>query len=194
MDGQEFEGLAAASRSFRRYDGSLMGEGDLRALVAAARLAPSGNNLQVVRFRLVTGTLGCATTFSHLHWAGLLRDWDGPAAGERPGGYVIVCLPERLAANPVRLIDVGIAAQTMALAARARGLGCCMLRNFDAALAADLALPDDLTPVLVLAVGVPVEHVVLEDVGASGEHGLAYWRETDGSHHVPKLSVGELLV
>jgi nitroreductase len=105
---------------------------------------------------------------------------------------VIVCLPERLAANPVRLIDVGIAAQTMALATRARGLGCCMLRSFDAALAADLALPDDLTPVLVLAVGIPVEHVVLEDVG--DEHGLTYWREADGSHHVPKLSVGELLV
>ncbi len=194
MDGQEFEGLAASSRSFRRYDGSLVEEDALRSLVAAARLAPSGNNKQVLRFRLVASAPACATTFSHLGWAALLKDWDGPTAGERPGGYVVICLPKKLATNPIRLMDTGIAAQTIALAARARGLGCCMLRNFDAALAADLALPDDLTPVLVLAVGVPVEHVVLEDVGASGEHGLAYWRETDGSHHVPKLSVGELLV
>ena len=81
--------------------------------------------------------------------------WDGPAPEERPHGYVVVCLPAQLADNPVRLIDVGIAAQTMALAACTRGLGCCMVRSFDAGLAEELSLPDGLVPALVLAVGGP---------------------------------------
>lgn len=193
-DGEGFEGLVAASRSCRRFSGEVVGEGELRALVAAARLAPSGNNMQLARFRLVGGSNaeGCARVFSHLRWAAALSDWDGPAPDERPGGYVVVCLPEKLARNAVRLLDVGIAAQTMALAARARGLGCCMLRSFDAGLADELGLPDGLVPALVLAVGVPAERVVLED--AAPGCGLAYWREADGSHHVPKLGVEELLV
>ena len=82
----------------------------------------------------------------HLRWAALYKDWDGPAEGERPHGYVVICLPAELADNPIRLIDVGIAAQTMALAACARGLGCCMLRSFDAGLADELALPEGLAP------------------------------------------------
>ena len=63
MDGREFEGLVAMTRSFRRYDGSLLEEGTLRSLVAAARLAPSGNNKQTLRFRLVVGAETCAKTF-----------------------------------------------------------------------------------------------------------------------------------
>ena len=105
---------------------------------------------------------------------------------------MVVCLPAQLADNPVRLIDVGIAAQTMALAACARGLGCCMIRSFDAGLAEELSLPDGLVPALVLAVGGRGEHVSLE--GPDTEHGLSYWREPDGTHCVPKLRLEDLLV
>ena len=192
MNGMEFQDLVAASRTYRRFGDRPVGAAVLSGLVDAARLAPCGNNMQLLRFRVVAERDACEAVFGHLRWAALYRDWDGPAEGERPRGYVVVCLPEGMADNPIRLIDVGIAAQTMALAACARGLGCCMLRSFDAGLADDLALPEGLVPALVLAVGGRGERVVLE--GPDTEHGLAYWREPDGTHCVPKLRLEDLLV
>ena len=191
MDGADFQGLVAASRSYRRFSGDWLGAGELEALVDAARLAPCGNNMQVVRFRVVSGREACESVLGHLRWAALLRDWDGPSEDEQPRGYVVACLPDGLSSNPIRLIDVGIAAQTMALAACARGLGCCMLRSFDDGLAGDLGLPEGLTPALVLAVGARGERVRLE--GADTDHGLAYWRASDGTHCVPKLGLKDRL-
>lgn len=190
----EFQELVESSRTYRRYTAEPVGEADLRALVEAARMAPTGNNTQLLRFRIVPGedAQACRTVFAHLHWAAALKDWEGPEAGELPGGYIVVCLPARLASNPVRLIDVGIASQTIALAAAARGLGCCMHKSYDACLADELGLADaGLAPAMVMAFGPRGEKVVLE--GAHTEHGLTYWREADGSHHVPKLELGELL-
>lgn len=200
MDAIEFQGLVAESRTYRRYDGRPLSAQDLRGLVDAARLAPTGNNSQQLRFRVVPGMedpAGCQLVFSHLHWAASLPDWSGPEADERPGGYVVVCLPRKVAASPVRLIDVGIAAQTLALAAAARGLGTCMHKSYDACLESELGLDAlGLDVALVLSVGGRGEKVVLEraGVGAAQGHGLAYWRDPDRSHHVPKLSLEELLV
>lgn len=196
MDGQGFEALVRTSRSCRRFGGDEVGEGVLRELVAAARLAPTGNNTQQLRFRLVSGPEACAGVFAHLRWAAALTDWAGPEPDERPGGYVVICLPAAAAANEVRHMDVGIAAQTMALAATSRGLGACLVKSFDAGLAGELALPGGLVPALVVAVGPRAETVVLEEAGstAAAPHGLAYWREADGTHHVPKLPLDELVV
>ncbi len=200
MDAAQFQQLVEGSRTYRRYGARPLRREELLGLVEAARVAPTGNNSQQLRFRLVSGMedpAGCQLVFSHLHWAALLHDWSGPESDERPGGYVVVCLPHKAAANPVRLIDVGIAAQTISLAAAARGLGACMHKSYDACLGAELGLEElGLDVALVLSVGERGEKVVLEraGVGAAQGHGLTYWRDSDRSHHVPKLSVEELLV
>lgn len=200
MDASQFQQLVAESRTYRRYGARPLSREELLGLVEAARLAPTGNNSQQLRFRVVPGMedpAGCQLVFSHLHWAAALPDWNGPEADERPGGYVLVCLPHKAAKNPVRLIDVGIAAQTLALAAAARGLGTCMHKSYDACLGTELGLEGlGLDVALVLAVGERGEKVVLEraGVGAAQGHGLTYWRDLDRSHHVPKLSLEELLV
>ena len=43
---------------------------------------------------------------------------------------------------------------------------------------------------LPLALGYPAETVALDDAQGGD---VAYWRDGTGVHHVPKLSVGELL-
>ena len=195
MDSKEFHELVRGARTYRRYDGEAVGEGVLRELVDAARLAPSGNNAQVIRFRVVSAddAAEAEKVFSHLHWAGALKDWDGPEAGELPGGYVVLCLPQKLATNPIRLIDVGIASQTIVLAAAARGLGACMHKSYDACLGDELGLTEaGYAVAMVVALGSRGEKVELEP--ATTDHGLTYWREADGSHHVPKLSLDDLLV
>lgn len=195
IDANEFHQLIEGARTYRRYSGEAVEEGVLRELVDAARLSPCGNNMQVLRFRVVSADDAEAAekVFSHLHWAGALKDWNGPEPGERPGGYVVVCLPAKLVANPIRLIDVGIASQSIVLAAASRGLGACMHKSYDACLGDELGLTDaGYAVAMVIALGPRAEKIVLEP--ATTDHGLTYWRESDGSHHVPKLALDDLLV
>lgn len=195
IDANEFHQLIEGARTYRRYSGEAVEEGVLRELVDAARLSPCGNNMQVLRFRVVSadGAEAAEKVFSHLHWAGALKDWNGPEPGERPGGYVVVCLPAKLVANPIRLIDVGIASQSIVLAAASRGLGACMHKSYDACLGDELGLTDaGYAVAMVIALGPRAEKIVLEP--ATTDHGLTYWRGPDGSHHVPKLALDDLLV
>ncbi len=140
--------------------------------------------------------------FANPGWAGLVAAWAGPVVGARPTAYVTVLGPAGSRRSAIRNQDAGIAAQTLALAARASGLGCCMVASFDAHLMETIGLAGregELEPLVVLALGVPAadEEVVVEP--ADTPHGLAYWRERDAltgawTHHVPKLALEELLV
>ena len=194
MNSKNFQDLVRSSRSYRRFaEDEPLSYGDLAALVNAARFAPSGTNMQTLRFHIAVEPAERSAVFSRLHWAAQLRDWNGPAAGERPTGYIAVCAPKALAANPIRLIDTGIAAQTIALAAASRGLGCCMLRSFDPDLNDVMGVSAvDYVTELVLALGERGERVALAT--SETEHGLAYWRDDEGIHHVPKLALEDLLV
>ncbi|MDQ9751096.1 nitroreductase family protein, partial [Acinetobacter baumannii] len=86
--------------------------------------------------------------------------------------------PEPVA--PIRAVDTGIAAQTMLLAATQAGYGGCMIKSFGPGLAQALGLPEGMAPQLVLALGKPGEKIVLDE--ADDEHGVAYWRDADGTH------------
>ena len=91
MNQREFVELVASSRSYRRFDESRpVSREQLEELVACARLAPTGNNTQLLRFHLSFETDEVLEVFSHHRWAALLRDWDGPEPGERPTAYVTV--------------------------------------------------------------------------------------------------------
>lgn len=189
---EDFDTNVRECRSYRRFD-----EGDpiertlLVTLVNLARRAASAGNQQQLRFHVVSEAAERDAVFERLSFAAALKDWDGPVAGERPTGYVVILSSKPVA--PIRSFDVGIAAQTIMLAATQAGYGGCMLRNFKPDLAKAIGLDDSKLEVeLVLALGKPIEKVVLEP--ATTEHGLTYWRDADGTHHVPKLSLEDVLV
>ncbi len=187
----EFASLVRRARSIRRFDeADRIDEAALRHLVDLARVTPSGANNQPLRYRLVHAPAACATVFAHLAWAGYLRTWDGPAAGERPTGYVV--LLSKAASGPPEC-DLGIAMQTMQLGAHAAGWGCCMFGSIKReALHRALALPEELAIRYVMAFGRPAETVALEDLRAPED--IEYWRDEDGVHHVPKRALEDILV
>ena len=57
---------------------------------------------------------------------------------------------------------------------------------------AALSIPDRYEILLVIALGKPVERVVLEDVGPDG--GIKYYRDSDDVHHVPKRTLDEIIL
>lgn len=122
-----------------------------------------------------------------------MADWDGPEEGERPTAYLIQCLDTELTKN--YLCDDGIQLQTITLGATALGLGCCIIKSFNAVkLKEILNLDENLAPLYVLALGKPVEEVVIEDLRGTTEENIKYFRTTDGVHHVPKRTLAELLI
>lgn len=188
--------LLEKNRSYRRFDESRPVERQtLVELVDLTRLCPSAANDQPLKYMVVSGAEACAKLFPMIYWAGYLIDWPGPAEGERPTGYIII-----LADTTIKKqfdIDPGIVAQTIMLGAVERGLGGCMFGSVAREkLRREFSIPAHLGILLVLAIGVPVETVVLEKTPApaGSVKETAYWRDEAGVHHVPKRPLEDILI
>lgn len=185
------EDLLRSSRSCRRFDPSQpLDEEALVDLVALTRLCPSAANRQPLKYIVSWQPEQNARIFAHLRWAAALTGWPGPAEGERPAGYIII-LGDTAISRKIDW-DVGIAAQSMLLAAAERGLGGCMIGSINQqGLRRELNIPDRYEINLVVALGKPAETVVLED---GTPDPVPYWRDADGVHHVPKRPLDEILL
>ncbi len=192
MNVPELVTAARTCRRFRQEEG-LPGS-TLEWLVNCARLTPCAGNAQVLRYAAAVSPKACADLFPALKWAALLKDWDGPVEGERPTGYIVILEPAGGQRGRLNMVDCGIAAQTMQLAAQSRGIGTCMLLSFNHDLARQvLDIPADYDPLMVLAFGMQKEVRVVEtaDGGPTETH---YWRDEAAVHHVPKLALDRVLI
>jgi nitroreductase len=187
-----FEDLLTRNRSYRRFrEDRPVDRRTLVELVELTRRCPSAGNRQPLKYLVVASLEENARVFRHLRWAGALRDWSGPAEGERPTGYIVILGDTEITMQFT--VDPGIAAQSMLLSAVERGLGGCMVGSIDReGLRADLHIPERYAIALVVALGVPGETVVLETTASPDQ--TDYWRDADGVHHVPKRPLDELLV
>ena len=187
----EMKHLVPKCRSYRRFDAGVpVDMATLKELVSLARCASSAANRQPLKYVLSCSPEMNSRIFPSLAWATYLKDWKGPETAERPAAYIVLLLDTNITQSAD--VDVGIAAQTILLAATERGLGGCMLGAIKRdQLGVTLSLPPHLAIALVLAIGKPAESVVLEDMPADGS--VKYYRDADGTHHVPKRSVTELI-
>ena len=185
--------LIKKSRSVRRFDASVPVTRDtLIGLIDAARFAPTGANKQPLRFLPVAEKAACDKLFPMLHWAMALPEWKGPEPNERPAAYIVILADTEIVPEQRVAMDVGIAAQTIALTAASIDLGCCMLGAFKKEdLTQCLQLPDTLIPELVLAIGKKGENIRLVDARKGND--LRYYRDEMDNHCVPKRTLDELV-
>ena len=184
--------LLTRNRSYRRYDENhRLERSTLVDLVELTRFCPSAANRQPLRYLIACSPAETAQVFTHLRWAAALKDWSGPAEGERPAAYIIILGDTRISRSFD--FDAGIAAQSMLLAAAEQGLGGCMIGSIDRkTLRNVLHIPDEYEIVLAISLGKPGETVVLEN--AKDPEDVTYWRDAAGVHHVPKRPLADLLV
>lgn len=187
-----FRDLVLRSRSYRRFEQSrAVGEDTLRELVDLARCCPSAGNLQPLRYVLACTPERSRLVFETLAWAGYLTDWQGPEEGERPAAYIAILGDTETAKNFGA--DSGIVAQTLLLGATEKGLGGCIFGAIDRnRLRVAFDIPERYEILLVVALGHPVEEVVLEDVGGDGS--IKYYRDADRVHHVPKRKLDDVIL
>jgi nitroreductase len=184
--------LVLRNRSCRRYvETEPVDRQTLLDLVDLARLSASGNNAQPLKYILSYEPQRNELIFPHLRWAGALKDWDGPAPGERPAAYIIVLGDKQV--RETFGCDHGIASQSILLGAAEAGLAGCMIGSvMRDDLRAALSIPVHLEILLVLSLGKAAETIVVEPLPPNNN--TAYWRDEMGVHHVPKRSLEDLIV
>jgi len=183
--------LVCKNRSYRRFhQDSPIDMDTLKELVELARISSSGGNRQPLKYILSCDPETNAVIFDQLTWAAALKDWQGPAEGERPAAYVIVLEDSTIGKAGV---DHGIACTNLLLGAVERGLGGCMLGTIKKKeLRQALGIVERYEILLVVALGKPKEIVKLEELEPGGD--TRYWRDENQVHHVPKRKLEEIIV
>ena len=183
--------LLIKNRSYRRFkaDEHIARE-TLLELIDGARLCPSAANLQRIRFAIFNTPEHNGKVFDTLAFAAYLKDvWQGPTPKEQPSAYIVLLTEKKPDVNLG--IDIGIAAQSILLAAAERGIGGCMFRSFSSEEIGALVGSDTYSPELVIALGYPSETVMITDV-KDGD--IRYYRDENDVHCVPKRSLSELVL
>jgi nitroreductase len=183
--------LVTRSRSYRRFQQEKpISRETLMELVELARLSPSAGNKQPLKYVLSFTPARNEIICACLTWAAYLKDWKGPAEGEKPAAYILI-LGDNEIAETIPW-DHGIAAQTMALGAAEKDLRGCILASIDREkLREGLKIPPRYQILLVLALGYPNETIILEEMKGGD---VKYWRDEKDFHHVPKRALKELIV
>jgi nitroreductase len=184
--------LILANRSYRRFEQNIsVSRETLLELINLARLSPSAGNKQPLRYILTFQADKNSRIFPLLSWAAYLKEWPGPAEGERPSAYIIILGDTRISSTI--LCDHGIAAQSILLGAAEKGMGGCIIASIKKdQLRKELDIAEHLDILLVIALGKPREEIRLEEVKDDGD--IKYWRDEQGVHHVPKRSLDEIIL
>jgi len=178
--------LVEKNRSLRRWHQSeAIPHETLVDLIDLARLCPSAANQQGLKYIISDDPEKNALIFPYL------KIDNDPVEGERAAAYVIVLEDKNF--KGWTLVDLGIVAQTIMLAATEKGYGGVMIGAVNRpGLGKALGLPEHLEVVLVLALGKTIETVIVEPQEPGS---VAYqWWETKDIRHVPKRSLDEIVV
>ncbi len=192
MEQMDFFELIQKTRTYRRfYEDRPVSREQLRTLIQYASLTPSGGNKMPLKYIACADAKTNGIIFSCLGWAAYLPDWDGPEPGERPAAYLIMLRDTSISNSTAT--DEGIQAEAVMLGATSLGLGGCIMGNVRRAeLAAALNISAPYEIALVLALGVPKEKIIIEQVSPDGS--IKYWHDESGANHVPKRTPEQLLI
>ncbi len=181
---------ALASRTVRRYSqNKIPTHSELVSFIECARVSPSAANRQRVRFALIEGERADAA-YAGISLGGYLPEDKRPSYENRPTAYIV--LMSECDEDTNLAIDIGIYAQTIALAASEAGYGTCMIRSFRREHIIPLTEAEGLKAHLVIAIGEPAECARIKEVGIDGD--IKYYYDESGVNVVPKRSLSELIV
>ncbi len=156
----------------------------------SARQAPSGANLQPLRYIVVDTPQMCDKVFPNTAWAGYLKGKGTPGEGQRPVLYVLLLTDKDLCKTGAKH-DCGAAAQNMMLTAWEQGIGSCWIGSLQREnLRSLLDIEERYEIDTIIAFGYADEKSVSED--ADGD--IKYYRDENDVHHVPKKTLTELVL
>ena len=175
-------------RTIRRFQPKTVPFSILKKCVNAARLSPSARNWQPLHFVAVNDKRQVASLNDAVNFGGVVKE-KGRKKGEEAKAFIVILL-EKEKESEYSKVDVGIAAEAIALTALEQGLGSCMMGAIERQkIKGVLGIPDSFEVPLVIALGYPKEKPRIEKPTAD----LFYWVDAKGELHVPKRSLEEVL-
>ena len=181
--------LILKRRTIRRFKQDPIPEATLEKLVNAARLAPSGANLQPLEFIIVDDRSLVDQIFPCLKWAAYIAPKGDPPEGKRPIAYIVVLVNTRIKSSGYEH-DSGAAIENLILAALEEGIGSCWLGSIDRkTVKTILRIPDHYLIDSIVALGYPDEEPMMEE--AEGD--IKYWLDEQGRLHVPKRKLSQIM-
>ncbi|MBN1543487.1 nitroreductase family protein [candidate division KSB1 bacterium] len=177
-------------RTIRRFQQTPIPLTTLRSLVDAARLAPSGANLQPLEYIVVEERDAVLRVFEHTRWAAYLPGEQGrPPQGQEPTAFIVLLINRSIRPEGGQH-DAGAAMQNIILTALELGIGSCWLGSLDrAALTILLGIPKNYEIDTALALGYPDEQPVVEELTDS----VKYYLDSSNRLHVPKRKLDSIL-
>lgn len=162
--------VVARNRAIRDYNGAPLADGDMMAILEAARLAPSSLNRQPWQFIAIRDRQTLARLCEFGNYAEHLRH----------SALTVVLVLESESDHPLALFDAGQAAANMQLVALEKGIGSCPVRLKRSGAAKDLlGIPADRYAELAIAFGYPTEERLIQDpIAQSSRRALdevVYW-------------------
>ena len=176
-------------RSIRKFQPKPISREILFDLVDMARMHASGNNLQPVRYAVISDPEMTGKIFSLTRWAGYLPDFK-ISHGEEPTAYIVLLRDSRIKKSCD--FDIGAASTNIMLTALEYGLGTCCIGSFSREpLNSLLGLEPELIPELIIALGYPA-HVSRAVPCINGN--IRYSQTEDGTFEVPKHSLEDVIM
>ena len=178
----DFSSLCLHCRSYRRFKQVPVPKSVIDELMRNVSLVSCSRNAQKLRYYVISSDDVLRKVFPCLHWAASLpKEIGTPKEGETPTLLIVVCKQGNYPAET----DAGIAVRNLALNAYVHGVGSCVIGNVNfVKLKEILEIPDNLTPLLTLALGYPSHTSTVVDVK---DNSLKYYVDKDGNYFVPKL-------
>ena len=120
------ESAMKSRRTARSFSEKQIEENELIEIIDLVRLSPCGANLQPLKYGLVIDECVRKEMFSHIRYAGYIKDWN-PSFIESPKAFIVVACDTSIVKTENAQCDAGIAMMAISLLAEEKGLDSCIL-------------------------------------------------------------------
>lgn len=183
--------LIKSRRTIRKFKQTPISSDELLKLIDAARVAPSGANMQPLKYVGVNSPEMAEKIFENVKWAGYLAPDYNPKENERPVAYIAVFGDLSIKKSGFET-DMGAAVENLILTALSDGIGACWMGAINYEKITELLnAGDDLKLLCVVALGFPSEspkEATVED------DNIKYYLDSDNVLNVPKRSIEDVAV
>ena len=175
-------------RTIRSFTKEPIAYENLKLMIDMGRLAPSGNNLQPIKYIVINKEEHNDKMFPLVRWAGYTAPLGVPTKEEAPTAYIIVLIDETIRKDGDN--DAAYSSENIVLTAQSMGIGSCIMAAIDRdSIRKVFEIEDHLKIHTVIALGYPNHKSEIFDM----EDSVKYIVDENNNFRVPKRKTEDIV-